>query len=90
MVMWSALELKRKRGQVFPTRKVYEEENVRALSPPLMLPGKVIRAEWDKSSSLGENMRRDYNGQINLRTKQKFEILFATNKYRYRIMSPII
>ena len=74
----SDLLLKRMRGQVCPTRKYAEEEKVCALSLPFMLPGKVIRAEWEKSSSLGENQRQDHYSQINLRAKQKFEILSAT------------
>ena len=53
----------------------------RALSPPFILPEKIIRAEWDKSSPLDENMRRDHNGQINLRAKQKFEILSAAGSF---------
>ena len=51
------------------------------LSPPFVLPGNVIRAEWDKSSSLGGNMRRDHNSQINLGAKEKFKILSATHWY---------
>ena len=50
----------------------------RALSPSFVLSGKVIRAEWDKSSLLGENMQRDHNVQIDLRAQQKFEVLSAT------------
>ena len=34
-----------------------------------VLPGKVFRAEWDKSSPLDENLQQDHNGQINLRAK---------------------
>ena len=44
-----------------------------------VLPGNVLREEWDKSSPLGENMQRDHNGQINLRAKQKFGIPSATH-----------
>ena len=36
----------------------------------------MVHAEYDKSSSLDENMRRSQ--QSNLRGKQKYEILFAT------------
>ena len=52
-----------------------------ALSPPFVLPEKVFRVEWDKSSSASENMQWDHNGEINLRAKQKFEILSATYVY---------
>ena len=38
----------------------------------------MFRAEWDKSSPLGENMQQDHNGQINLRAEQKFRIPSAT------------
>ena len=41
------------------------------------LAGKVVWAEWNKSSSLGENMREDHNGQIILRAKLKFEDISA-------------
>ena len=44
---------------------------------PFMLPGKILQAEWDESSSLGENMRQDHKGQINLRAKQKFRNSFC-------------
>ena len=37
------------------------KRTLRPLSLPFMLPGKIIWAQWDKSSSLGENMRRDHN-----------------------------
>ena len=43
-----------------------------------MLPGKIFYAEWDKSSSLGENMQQDHNSQINLCAKQKLKVLSAT------------
>ena len=46
-----------------------------------MLPRKIIRAEWNKSSSLGEDMWRDHNGQINLHAKQKFS--FTNSKSTY-------
>ena len=69
------MELTRKRGQICPTRKVCEEEKDSHAFTTFC----ITRAECDKSSLLGENMRRDHNGQINLRAKQKFEILFATN-----------
>ena len=39
------------------SRGVSEEESESAFRSPFILPGKVIRAEWDKSSSLGGNMR---------------------------------
>ena len=39
------------------SRRVSEEESENAFTSPFILPRKVIRAEWDKSSSLGENMR---------------------------------
>ena len=61
--------------------RLAEERKFWALSPPFMLLGKVLRAEWDKSSLLGENIRRDRNGQINLGAKQKFGFLFATDRY---------
>ena len=51
------LELERKRRSVCPARKMCVEEKERTFSPPFILPGKVIQAEWDKSSSLVENMR---------------------------------
>ena len=61
---WSATEV-RKRGSVCPARKICEEEIERTFSPPFILPGKVIWAEWDKSSSLVENEIQDHNGQNN-------------------------
>ena len=75
---WIVLLLERKRGPVHPARKMAKERKFRALSPPFMLPRKIPRAEWDKSSSLGENMQRVHNGQINLRAIQKFSLLSAT------------
>ena len=48
---WSAAEV-RKRGS-----KICQEEKERVFTPPFILAGKAIRAEWDKSSSLVENMR---------------------------------
>ena len=36
----------------------------------LYYPGKVIRVEWHKSSSLDENISRNLNGQNNSRAKQ--------------------
>ena len=57
LVEWLSAAEVRKRGSVCPARKIYEEEIERAFSSPFILPGKVIRAEWDKSSSLVENMK---------------------------------
>ena len=68
----------RKGESIHSARKMAEKRKFRALSPPFMLPGKILRAEWDKSSLLGKNMRRDHKGQINLHAKQKFGILSDT------------
>ena len=43
---------------VCPVRKGSEEESVWRAFPNLALPGKIVQVEMDKSSSLGENMRR--------------------------------
>ena len=53
---WSAAEV-RKRGSVCPARKIREEEIERTFSPPFILPGKDIWAEWDESSSLVEMVK---------------------------------
>ena len=42
-----------------------EEESKRASTQPFILPGKVIGAEWHKSSSLDDNINRNFNGQNN-------------------------
>ena len=44
------------RESVCPARK-YEEEAERAFPRPFILPGKFIRVEWLKSSSLDENTK---------------------------------
>ena len=72
---WCVLLLKRKRGQVCPTRKVFEEEEVLCAFTAIC----IAPVKWDKSSLLGENIKRDHNGQINLRAKQKFENSFCYN-----------
>ena len=50
--------------------RMNEEETKIAFARPLILPGKIIRVEWLKSSSLDENIYRNFNGQNNSRTKQ--------------------
>ena len=62
---------------------------MRALSPAFMIPGeKIIRAEWDKSSSLGENTRRDHNKSLNVPNNYlKFFLLqYLTNIPLYQNM----
>ena len=51
--------------------RMNEEESERAFALSFILPGKVIRVEWHKSSSLDENINRNVNGQNNSRTKQE-------------------
>ena len=50
--------------------RISEEEGEIAFARPFILPGKVIRVEWYKSSSLDENINRNLNGQNNSRAKQ--------------------
>ena len=45
------------RESVCPARKICEEETERAFARPFILPGKVIRVVWLKSSSLDENIK---------------------------------
>ena len=51
--------------------RMSEEEVERASTQTFILPGKVIQAEWHKSSSLDENINRNFNGQNNFRAKQQ-------------------
>ena len=50
--------------------RMSEEETERAFARPFILPGKVIRVEWLKSSSLDENINRNLNDQNNSRARQ--------------------
>ncbi len=72
------LELERKRGSVCPARKLCEEEKERAFTSPFILPWKLIRAEWDKSSSLVENIIYVLNNKL------KFFLLQKQFSYLYR------
>ena len=50
--------------------RMSEEETERGFAQPFILPGKVTRAEWHKSSSLDENINRNHNSQNDSRVKQ--------------------
>ena len=50
--------------------RMNEKETERAFARPFIRHGKVIRVEWLKSSSLAENINRNFNGQNNSRAKQ--------------------
>ena len=55
---------------VYSAARRSEEEADRAFARPFILPGKVIRAEWHKSSSSDENIILNLNGQNNSCAKQ--------------------
>ena len=63
--------------------RIREKETETAFAPPFILPGKFIEVEWLKSSSLDENMNRNFNGKIIPALNNKFEIIsFYCNVYK--------